>query len=115
MRRILAAASLLALVAGCTSAQIQKAQTDIANVDSTLLATVAAGCATFAPIAAPLTAAPNAALANIAQTGAGMCDLATGKISASGVPNIDTNTAAWLGLLSGMLKAAATPAPAPAI
>jgi hypothetical protein len=111
---------LLVLVGGglslssCTTAQLQQATGGIATVSNDVLSTVSAGCREFAPIAAPLTASPDAGLANIAQTGAGMCDLATGKIAASGVPHIDANTAAWLGILTGMLKAASAPVAAAA-
>lgn len=108
--------ALGALVAACTPTQIQDAATKVATVDASLMSTVQAGCAEFAPIAAPLANAPDPKLASIVATGAGMCDLASGKVVASGVPNIDPTTAAWLGLMTGVLKAAVTvpAAPAPA-
>lgn len=100
-----AKALFLALLLGsaltaCTPAEIH-----------TVTADVRAACTEYAAIAAPLAAAPDPAIADYLSYGSALCDVATGQVRSAALPNVDAHTAAWLGAITGAVKALQTAAP----
>lgn len=105
MRHFAAVVGLLAL-AGCTSAQMQKVQATGADV----VTAAARACALIQPVTAAAAVVPDPRVQSIlAFAGAVCAPLAAGQTP----PNLDTNTAAWLGNLAGMLKVLVPGAPHP--
>lgn len=77
-----------------------------------IAADVTAGCRDYAKIAAPLAIAPDPTLQAYVAFGSGLCDIATGQVLATAVPNIDPNTGLWIKAITGALQAASTAVPA---
>ncbi len=117
MRTPFAAAVLVAglACAACSSQQLADAQSTLNGIDKNLLATANAACALAAPVAAAASAAPNATVKNLTAYITGTCDLASGQVAPAALPNVDSNTAAWLGAIVGAAKVlVSTPIAAPA-
>ena len=104
--------SLLALsalgVAGCAP----YGSNALPGASPSILDAVNAGCAEYSAVAAPLSTAPDAKVQSLLAYGSGLCDIATGKVkpvvvAAPASPVLDPSTSAWIGAITGALKAAA--------
>jgi hypothetical protein len=99
------------LLSACTAAQLQRAQSSIAAASTDVLATVNAACAEYLPIAETAAKANDATVDAYLTYGNSVC--AAGGTSSSGVA-ADASTAAWVGAITGALRALARPAAAKA-
>jgi hypothetical protein len=99
------------LLQACSSSQIASTQAAIAGVSQDILTTVGAACTEFEPVALAVGATSPTAASYVAY-GASVCDpLKGGTVPAT----VDASTAAWVGAITGSLKAlAAVPAAPPA-
>lgn len=75
-------------------------------------ADVVKGCQVYAKVAAPLAVAPDPTLQAYVAFGGGLCDIATGNVLATAVPNIDKNTGLWITAITGAIQAASAAVPA---
>lgn len=99
MRKLILAAAVL--LAGCST----DASNRFASGVSTLLDTVAAACAVYAPVAAPLMTLPDPRVQGLAVYGNAVCG-PQGSVVAGFAP--DAGTAAWIGAITGSLRALAS-------
>lgn len=114
MRKLIAV-SAVALLAACSPAQLQNAQTTVATVSQDVLASTAAACKEVAPLAAPIAMAPAGVATPAVQSVAGYA-LSVCTPAGTVVPGvkIDPTTAFWLGTLKAALANASVPAAVPA-
>jgi hypothetical protein len=102
---------IVALLAACSTAQLQNSQATIAAVSQDVITATAAACQEVAPIAAPVAAAPagvaTPAVKSVADYALSVCTPAGTVVP--GV-KIDPTTAFWLGTLKAALANASAPA-----
>lgn len=116
MKRLAMLAGAIALAlftAGCAGG-FTTVRTNLQTVSADILAAADKGCELYAPAAVAVASAPSATVGSYLKYGNSICDIATGK-TIPGAP-IDAGTAAWTGVITGVLKvyAALPPAAAPA-
>jgi hypothetical protein len=98
---ILASAACLAMLAGCAS----DSGKGLADAAGTILSTVQQACAVYSPVAASLATVPDMRASALATYGNAVCG-PTGSVVAGFEP--DAGTAAWVGALTGSLRALAS-------
>jgi len=91
---------IAALLALTSCAGFEKSQ----NAVGSFLDAVTAACQVYAPVAAPLMTLPDAKVQSLATYGNAVCG-PTGSVVAGFAP--DAGTAAWVGALTGSLRALA--------
>lgn len=102
------AVALSAALSGCASLGLTG--NPVADLPA-IQADVVKGCQVYAKVAAPLAVAPDPTLQAYVAFGGGLCDIATGNVLATAVPNIDKNTGLWITAITGAIQAASTAVP----